>query len=109
MFLDVHDKETHKLVGRCYVCHGCGDQTPIRKRAGLPPRWIEKMELAYGSTGQRRKGSGWVINYYCWVCHSMGVTAATVAATTRKLCRIAKIRDILNPKEKNATRPVCSG
>lgn len=91
MFFEVCDNKTHKLIGITFVCHGCGEQSPIRKRHKLPPRWTEKTELAYGNTGQRRKGMGWAVNFYCGVCTAHGCSAHTVAATTRKFLRKGSI------------------
>lgn len=107
MFMQVHDKQTRKLIGFVHVCNGCGDKSPVRKVRKLPPRWVEKTELSYGPTGQRRKGMGFSVNYYCSVCNSYGVTAHTVAATTRKLCQTKLIRETLNPtlKEKACPKP----
>lgn len=98
MFFEVYDKQSKKRIGTAYVCHGCGDKSPVRKRATLPPRWVEKTELVYGPTGQRRRGMGFVVNVYCGVCHSQGCSAHTVAATTRKLLKAKLIPDTLKVK-----------
>ncbi len=87
MHATIFDKQSKKLVGHLYFCHGCGDKSPVRKKLILPPRWVEKTELSYGDTGQRRKGMGWVVNAYCGTCHRHGCSAHTVAATVRKLTR----------------------
>lgn len=100
MYFQVRDKTSGKSVGYAYCCHGCGDRSPVRKALKLPPRWVERTELAYSSTGSHRKGAGWVINNYCFCCNSNGVNAYAVAAVARKLCRIKAIKDILTPKVK---------
>lgn len=91
MYLDVHDIKTKELKGRIYCCHGCGEQSKVRKRCDLPPRWVGIDELYYNRKGMHPSRSGWVVNYYCSSCHSAGVTARTVAATTKKFFRKSKI------------------
>lgn len=113
MYLVARDKTTNATKGYSFCCNGCGKQSklvrlskgqyPLKdetfgeffKRIGrkLPDRWVEAMELHYNHQGLHPRHSGFVVNYYCYGCHSDGVTARTVAATTKKFYRTKKKKE----------------
>lgn len=95
MFITARDTKTGKELGYRFVCHGCGDVSKWRKKYKLPPRWVEVTESNYSPIGNRRVGTGFVVNCYCYACHSNGANARTVGAVIRKLCKNPKIKAIL--------------
>jgi hypothetical protein len=77
--------ERHIISTACR-CHGCDrlsryvkgrvDDTKVfLEKIG----WTERMELRYGKNATRRRGMGYVMNYYCKQCTKKGVTARDVA------------------------------
>lgn len=94
MYFEARDKTTHEIKGYSFCCHGCGVVSKMRRQNKLPPRWVERDELHYNEKGRHYRGSGFVVNFYCYGCHMDGVTARTVAATTKKFYRSKKRREV---------------
>lgn len=99
MFLDVFEKP-RKYKGRVFRCHGCDCDSKLVKGltvndvAPLPKGWESKTELYRDRRGHHPRRSGMVVNYYCPVCHSLGLDGEMVARVLKRLAPKPKKKEV---------------